>query len=171
MPKQRDATLPVNTDAPYVSGDPQVGATLTSTMGLWENMEEDPHTYAYQWMNFIGPIADAAPITAATGATYAPVAADVGRHLYCLVTAANATGQASAPSNSVGPITQPAQQGLPPEQARDLLKAGHRLAKVGDPPTDWITSDLQGDGTRVIAKPETKEFDEEFRQTSWYLVG
>ena len=56
------ATLPVNTGAPVVSGQPYVGKTLATTNGSWLN---SPTSYGYQWIrcdsngNGCGPIGGA----------------------------------------------------------------------------------------------------------------
>lgn len=83
---------PVNIDVPYVSGTGAVGSTLNCTMGNWDNMSAEPHSYAYAWSG----------AGTATGDTYVVGAADTGTDITCVVTATNALGSTAAPpSNAV----------------------------------------------------------------------
>lgn len=89
---------PVNKDIPHVSGDPSVGSVLTCTMGNWDGMQAEPHSYSYQWMSDDHP---AGP-NAGSGDTYTVADGDVGHSLSCVVTATNAVGSGTAPpSNAV----------------------------------------------------------------------
>ncbi|HEY1431139.1 MAG TPA: hypothetical protein VGF39_05865 [Stellaceae bacterium] len=90
--------------APGAAGIPNVTTTslsvaatgvATCTPGSWTGAP----TFTYQWQRGVTPIAGA------TAATHALVAGDVGTMLSCVVTATNANGAASAPSNVVGPVT------------------------------------------------------------------
>ncbi len=63
--------------APRVSGTPKVGYTLTASKGTWS---PTPTGYAYQWYR------NGSAIAGATGATYRPAAADVGRRISVRVT-------------------------------------------------------------------------------------
>jgi hypothetical protein len=83
---------PVNVDVPHVQ---QAGDTLTCTMGNWEGMQAEPHSYAYAWS------LDGTSIPG-SGATLPVVAADAGSTATCVVTATNAIGSTPAPpSNGV----------------------------------------------------------------------
>lgn len=82
---------PVNTVAPAVTGDFELGATLTCSTGTWDNV---PTSYAYQWVR------DGVDIGGATANTHVCVSADVGEVIHCRVTASNAGGSDSADSNS-----------------------------------------------------------------------
>lgn len=85
-------SAPVNVDAPYVSGDGQVGSTLTCSMGNWQGV---PTSYAYAWAG------DGVP-NSAVGSTYNVVPGDIGKSITCVVTAANNAGSTEAPpSNAV----------------------------------------------------------------------
>src|SRR4029077_57762 len=64
---------PVNVDVPHVSGTGTVGSTLTCTMGNWDNMSAEPHSYAYAWSGS-GTV---------TGDTYVVSAADAGTNITC----------------------------------------------------------------------------------------
>ncbi len=73
---------PVNTAAPAITGTPRVGQTLTATNGTWLGSP----TFKRQWK------ANGVAINGATGATYAPVAADTGKTITVTVTATNGRG-------------------------------------------------------------------------------
>ena len=81
---------PTNTAVPTVSGTAKVGQTLTATGGTWTGRSA-PYLY-YQWLR------GAAVIDGATGATYVPVAADVGAKLRVRVTGQNWAGSVDAQS-------------------------------------------------------------------------
>lgn len=65
---------------PVVTGTPRVGATLTANIGAWQPA---PESLSYQWMQRSGDMSEA--ISGATGASYVPTAADVGKQLELLV--------------------------------------------------------------------------------------
>ena len=86
---------PVNVDVPFVDGIGAPGETLTCTMGNWEGMAAEPHSYSYVWQT------DDAP-NSAVGPTYVVVPGDAGKSISCIVTATNALGSTTAPpSNAV----------------------------------------------------------------------
>jgi hypothetical protein len=80
-------------DTPYVSGDGVVGATLTCTMGNWNNT---PSSYAYQWKS------GATDVGTGT-ASYVVADSDNGNNITCVVTATNALGSTEAPPSN--PVT------------------------------------------------------------------
>lgn len=82
--------VPAISVAPVISGNTQVGQTLTTTDGTWT---ETPTSYAYQWKNA------GTNISGATASTYVLALADAGAVITCAVTASNATG-AGAPATS-----------------------------------------------------------------------
>jgi hypothetical protein len=86
-------SVPANSVAPAISGNTQVGQTLTTTDGTWSN---SPTGYAYQWKR------DGSDISGATASTYLLAEADAGADITCAVTASNAGGAGSpATSNSL----------------------------------------------------------------------
>lgn len=90
---------PANTVLPAISGDPEVGSTLTTTTGTWTG--EPTPTYTYQWL------ADGEPIPGATDDSLELTAGEVGADISVEVTATNASGSASVESEPVGPVTTP----------------------------------------------------------------
>ncbi len=85
---------------PTISGSARYGSTLTASAGAWSPA---PSAFAWQWLR------EGVPITGATGASYVPVAADLGKRLSARVTASLAgrqtTTRTSAPTAAVVPAT------------------------------------------------------------------
>ena len=96
--------LPVNVDLPYASGPNSpvmLGDVLTCTMGNWDNMYDEPHSYAYQWMRLDINTSSTDVIDGATDLTYQVVDADNPSFVSCIVAATNAAGSAHTVSNSI----------------------------------------------------------------------
>ncbi len=85
---------PISTSRPTVVGTPQRGTLLAVRPGRWTGAK--PVSFAYQWQRCDAVGAACAPIPGATGATYRPVAADVGRAIAVTTTAQGTTGVALA---------------------------------------------------------------------------
>jgi WD40 repeat protein len=96
-PPVTTGTRPASTKAPAIAGTAAKGAKLTVTAGTWTGTA--PITFAYQWERCDVKTLACTAIAHATVATYAPVAADVGKRLRVLVTATNTAGSATATSN------------------------------------------------------------------------
>ena len=94
------AIPPFNTVPPLVTGTPQQGQQLSSTMGTWLRAT----VFTYQWQRSADGISWS-NIALATSQKYVLKVADVGKYVRSVVTAANGGGSTSANSNSVGPIT------------------------------------------------------------------
>lgn len=94
------ATAPVNTVAPAITGTNGVGNVQTCSTGTWTGTATI--TYAYQWK--------VAGINVGTNTnTYTPVTNDAGKALTCVVTATNPGGSVTATSNTVNiPAIAPA---------------------------------------------------------------
>lgn len=86
--------VPINTVAPAITGTAKPGYTLSCSTGTWT---QSPTGYTYQWRR------GAVPIVGATANTYDVIPIDEGQILTCVVTAANALGSTSTPSNAVTP--------------------------------------------------------------------
>jgi hypothetical protein len=90
------ASVPMNTGLPVISGNAQVGQTLTTTNGTWAN---NPTSFTYRWNR------GGSPIAGATSSSYVPVSADVGATLTVSVIATNSVGPSplatSAPTVAV----------------------------------------------------------------------
>jgi hypothetical protein len=81
-------------EAPHISGEPAINATLTCSTSHPPSGEPTP-TVTYQWLR------DGADIPSATKNSYTVVEADLGHSLSCEVTATNSEGNATAGSTSV----------------------------------------------------------------------
>jgi poly(3-hydroxybutyrate) depolymerase len=87
---------PVNVSPPVISGDLDVGDTLTVTPGTWVG---DGVVKTYQWRR------DDSDISGATGTTYQLTANDQNAYISCVETATNEGGSPSASSNVIGPVS------------------------------------------------------------------
>lgn len=87
-------TVPANSVAPAVSGNLDVGSTLTTTNGTWTNTP----TFTYQWLR------GSTVIAGATSSTYVLVAADVGSTIRSKVTGTNASGALAVSSTATGTV-------------------------------------------------------------------
>lgn len=84
---------PNNTTPPFLSGTPEVGSSLSCTVGAWGG--QAPFTFTRQWRR------NGFAITGATGSSYPLTAADEGTTVNCAVTATNVGGPSTAQSNGV----------------------------------------------------------------------
>jgi hypothetical protein len=82
------SVAPVNGAPPALGGPPTAGAAVTCTPGAWRNGPD----VTVAWL------IDGAPVGGATGRSFTPAAADVGKALACRETGANPAGSASATS-------------------------------------------------------------------------
>lgn len=92
-----NATAPVNTAAPTLSGTTQVGNTLSSTTGSW-TATPAVSSYSYQWQR------NGSNIGGATSSTYTLVPSDDGKNIRCVVTATNIAGSTQAASAATSAI-------------------------------------------------------------------
>lgn len=105
------AGAPVNTTAPIITGNAQVGSVLTSGPGTW--VSTPTATYAYAWF------ADGVIIAGQTANTYTTLSGDIGKTITSRVTATNPAGSvqvnsqngilvaalpANPPINTVAPV-------------------------------------------------------------------
>jgi mannan endo-1,4-beta-mannosidase len=98
---------PQNTAPPTISGQPQVGLTLTASSGSWSG--STPMSFVYQWARCDGSGNNCSSISGATLSAYTTSSADQNSTLRVVVTASNGAGSASATSAPAGPIA-----GAPP---------------------------------------------------------
>jgi hypothetical protein len=89
------------TEQPAITGDARVGATIGVTNGAWSPAPTST-SYAWRRCNRNGRVC--IPIPDATGPTYTPTAADAGRRLAAVVTAAGPGGSWTAISSASAPI-------------------------------------------------------------------
>ena len=88
---------PANTEAPVISGNTDVGSTLTSTAGTWTGYL--PPTFTYQWYRVT------TLLLGETNNTYVTQPLDIGQAITCRVTGTNMVGLAVATSNAITPMS------------------------------------------------------------------
>ena len=93
----RETPPPVNSVAPVVTGNATVGSSLSVSNGTWINA---PESYSYQWYK-----TSVGLISGATSSSYTVQSSDDGYRLYCVVTATNGGGSATATSNTTSVVT------------------------------------------------------------------
>lgn len=86
---------PVSVTAPSIGGDARVGGALDVDVGQWDGT---PTVFERRWLRCDADGAACAPIAGASGARYAPTAADAYRRLVAEVVAGNAGGTVIAQS-------------------------------------------------------------------------
>jgi hypothetical protein len=92
-----NASVPVNTALPTITGTAKTGQTLTAGNGTWT---ESPTSYAYQWQRCDTAGANCSIIAEATKQTYAIAPGDAGSTIRVAVTATNSAGPSSAASSN-----------------------------------------------------------------------
>ena len=97
-------TPPVNTTAPTISGEPEVGTFLVANMGTWTGWY--PITYTYQWAD-CSKAAVCTPIAGANAQTYNVQSSDTHFYIEVTVTASNAAGAVAIAAPIVGPVVPP----------------------------------------------------------------
>ena len=102
---------------PTVSGNPEPGATLTSTTGTWKN---SPKWYAFQWRRCNHAGGGCVNIDGATSSKYTVAAADTGRTLRVVVAAANDSGVSYARTDETA-LVPPTSESAPELVARPTI--------------------------------------------------
>lgn len=122
QPTPEPATPPVNQAPPTITGDTEVGSTLTASQGTWGG--STPQSYSYEWHRCDSNGLGCVGVSQGTSQTYEIKPADYGSRLKATVIATNSAGsssQDSAPSevvtDTVAPV--PAQM-LAPDGAPTL---------------------------------------------------
>jgi Carboxypeptidase regulatory-like domain/Domain of unknown function (DUF5122) beta-propeller len=95
-------TAPANSSPPTISGAATEGEALTANAGTWSG--STPINQGFQWRRCESAGAGCVDIAAATAATYALAAADVGHTIRVRETASNAYGEGSADSAATAVI-------------------------------------------------------------------
>src|SRR3954470_14538329 len=88
------SAAPENITAPFITGTPEVGQTLTVSNGGWLDVDE----FTYAWKK------GGTAVAGATGKTYVPVVGDVAAIMTCTVTGTNDFGTDTAESTASDPI-------------------------------------------------------------------
>lgn len=93
---------PSNTAAPVASGDAVTGETVSVTGGTWTGNPTPVLTYQWQVNDSVW-----GDIEGETAAALVLIEDYEGHNVRCIVTATNAVGDDSEPSNDLGPVTAP----------------------------------------------------------------
>lgn len=107
------STQLANTSQPAVSGNAQIGATMSVSNGSWSGTVT---SYAYQWDRCDSSGAACSAVAGATATTYTVGTSDGGDTLRATVTASNSSGSAvavSTPTSAVAALTAPTNISLP----------------------------------------------------------
>jgi len=99
QPAAGGAAPPSNTSRPTITGEPQVGESLTANEGTWSGT---PTSFAYQWQRCDVDAIVCGSVPGATGKSYGVRAADVGFRVRVQVTGRNASGAGTATSAATG---------------------------------------------------------------------
>ncbi|HEV3284764.1 MAG TPA: hypothetical protein VG010_11230, partial [Solirubrobacteraceae bacterium] len=154
-----NASVPINTALPTITGTAKTGQTLTAGNGTWT---ESPTGYAYQWQRCDKAGANCAAISEATKQTYLVAQADVESTLRVAVTATNSAGpSAPASSNQTAEVinaSAPANTALP--TITGTAKTGQTLTAGNgswtESPTgyayQWQRCDIAGANCKPIAE-------------------
>ncbi len=98
-PASGPALAPSPTSGAVITGTTRVGATLSTTTGLWSGTP--PLAYTYQWQRCKPGCTN---IGGATGTSYTMTTADFGALIDVAVTATNSLGSATMTSGEEGPV-------------------------------------------------------------------
>jgi YD repeat-containing protein len=82
-----------NTEAPVITGLPEVGVRLAASEGHWSG---SPAVYGYQWEHCNGSGGECSPVPGATNANYTPTPSEANSSLTVLVSATNGGGTVTA---------------------------------------------------------------------------
>lgn len=96
-----EPSAPVNTAAPVLSGTPEAGQALSTSIGSWSGYPSPG--YQYRWLRCVGDDCD--PIAGEEESSYQLTGADVGFAIRSRVIATNSVGQASQESLSSSLVT------------------------------------------------------------------
>jgi hypothetical protein len=141
------AAPPASSAPPSISGQAEVGQTLTASPGTWSGTQ--PLAYAYQWRRCDSSGGNCSNIAGATLATYALVSSDQGSTIRIRVTASNSAGSSSADSAQTAQVaSQPSSGTLTfsvGSGADDGDLQQRSPASGGYPPTGGISASSNGD--------------------------
>jgi WD40-like Beta Propeller Repeat/RTX calcium-binding nonapeptide repeat (4 copies) len=153
-------TPPHNHVSPELSGDIEVGSTLTTTDGFWTGSE--PITFAYQWRICLPDGSDCNSIIGATDPTYTIRPEDYGSTIRMMIRGRNGAGFGYGISNHTFPILHktlfgPASSQSPtvagPTRNGDVLTASPGTWS-GEAPISfayaWQRCDATGSGCKPI---------------------
>jgi hypothetical protein len=101
--------VPVSTAPPTISGELEVGQTLTASTGAWTDASSPIASYAYQWQRCLQYVCT--DIDGATFSTYTLTQSDLDEQMDLVVTATDAEGALEDAASEVTDIIGSAQGG------------------------------------------------------------
>jgi lysozyme len=135
-PSPGPAVPPVNQVPPSITGEAEVGATLTATAGTWGG--STPQSYSYEWLRCDANGLGCAGVFHGTATTYEVKPADYGHRIKVNVIATNSGGSSGAESAPTEPVTDTVAPAAPsmtaPKRARTValeMKAGWASSEAG----------------------------------------
>jgi lysozyme len=138
-PTPEPATPPSNESPPVVSGETEVGRTLTATEGTWSGTQ--PLSYSYSWYRCDADGAGCSPVLNGTEPTYELVPADYAHRMKVMVTATNSAGSSSQDSSVSEVVTDTTAPAAPRMTKPRWKRTLATTAKVAwRPPEQGITS-------------------------------
>jgi hypothetical protein len=152
------ASAPVNTTLPAITGTRSVGQTLRSSTGVWTGVAADG--FSYQWSRCNSTGGGCAPVIGATGQTYGVRLADLRMAIRVNVTAKNANGSTTATSAAsvIGAVFTAkfnavlrTGQELRRPQGTTYRTAGHFTAKVTGKTLRWTLTVSHLTGRPTVA--------------------
>jgi lysozyme len=102
-PSPEPATPPSNQSPPEISGDAEVGRTLSASSGTWSGTQ--PLSYSYSWYRCDAEGTACSAVLNGTEPTYELVAADYAHRMKVTVTATNSAGSAEQDSSLTEAVT------------------------------------------------------------------
>jgi len=121
-PTPDPATPPVNETPPTISGETEVGSTLTASQGTWGG--STPQAYSYEWHRCDSNGLGCVGVAGGTAPTYELKPADYGHRMKVTEVATNSAGTTRADSAPSEPVTDSVAPAAPRMKAP---KAQHRL--------------------------------------------
>jgi lysozyme len=148
-PTPDPATPPVNESPPTISGEAEVGSTLTAAPGTWGG--STPQSYTYEWQRCDSNGLGCVGVEQGTGQTYVVKPADFGHRIKVSVTATNSaasTEAESAPSEIVTDTVAPSRPQMTKPSSRQTLDLSIDAS--------WATSEAGVDAYDVRYRSSSK---------------
>jgi hypothetical protein len=137
---------PTNSSAPSISGEAEVGQTLTAGDGEWAGTP--PLSFTYQWQSCDSLDESCLPLSGATAASYTLQPSDAGATVRVLVTATNEGGESTASSAASGLVAEAAAECTDSWTGAD----GDGLWQTAG---NWSTGSAPASGDDACIGPET----------------
>ena len=140
VPTPDPAIPPTNESPPAISGDAEVGKTLSASTGTWSGSTPLSYSYAWYRCDDVGAVCEG--VLNGTEPTYKLVPSDFGHRMKVTVTATNSGGQSSSDSALSETVTDTTPPSIPaitnPKRAVTLApEINVRWTATGQEPTTF----------------------------------